>query len=100
MTMENYRTGGTPWFVAIDPDRVVRQDGHSRKPHGLVRETERAASIGQFTDFVLVFIGLFHNPILVFMAVFVYLAAASEAHSVALCAAVASKAGQIAPNCC
>jgi CBS-domain-containing membrane protein len=52
-----------------------------------VRATERAASIGQFTAFVLGFIGLFHNPILVFIAVFVYLAAASEAHSVALRAA-------------
>ena len=27
MTMENYSTGGTPWFVAIDPDGVVLQDG-------------------------------------------------------------------------
>ena len=27
LTMENYRTGGTPWFVAIDPDGVVLQDG-------------------------------------------------------------------------
>jgi hypothetical protein len=27
MTMEDYRTGGTPWFVAIDPDGVVLQDG-------------------------------------------------------------------------
>lgn len=26
-TMENYCTGGTPWFVAIDPDGVVLQDG-------------------------------------------------------------------------
>jgi thiol-disulfide isomerase/thioredoxin len=26
-TMENYSTGGTPWFVAIDPDGVVLQDG-------------------------------------------------------------------------
>jgi hypothetical protein len=25
--MENYCTGGTPWFVAIDPDGVVLQDG-------------------------------------------------------------------------
>jgi hypothetical protein len=25
--MENYRTGGTPWLVAIDPDGVVLQDG-------------------------------------------------------------------------
>lgn len=26
-TMESYRTGGTPWFVAIDPDGVIVQDG-------------------------------------------------------------------------
>ena len=51
---------------------------------GFVRATERAASIGQFTAFVLGFIGLFYNPILVFIAIFVYLAASSEAHSVAL----------------
>jgi hypothetical protein len=25
--MENYYTGGTLWFVAIDPDGVVLQDG-------------------------------------------------------------------------
>jgi hypothetical protein len=24
--MEPYRTGGTPWFVAIEPDGVVLQD--------------------------------------------------------------------------
>jgi hypothetical protein len=26
-TMENYRTGGTPWFVAIDPHGMLLQDG-------------------------------------------------------------------------
>jgi hypothetical protein len=26
-TMKNYNTGGTPWFVAIDRDGVVLQDG-------------------------------------------------------------------------
>jgi stage IV sporulation protein FB len=66
----------------MDGGRVLRAALASRI--GYVRATERAASIGQFTAFVLGFIGLFHNPILVFIAVFVYLAAASEAHSVAL----------------
>lgn len=66
----------------MDGGRVLRAALASRI--GYVRATERAASIGQFTAFVLGFIGLFHNPILVFVAVFVYLAAASEAHSVAL----------------
>lgn len=28
-TIENYCTGGTPWFVAIDPDGVILQDGFS-----------------------------------------------------------------------
>jgi Zn-dependent protease len=53
----------------MDGGRVIAR--LSRKPYGLVRATERAASIGQFTAFVLGFIGLFHNPIL-FIAVFVY----------------------------
>jgi stage IV sporulation protein FB len=66
----------------MDGGRVLRAALASRI--GFVRATERAAAIGQFTAFVLGFIGLFHNPILVFVAVFVYLAAASEAHSVAL----------------
>src|SRR6516164_2334033 len=51
---------------------------------GYVRATEIAASIGQFVAFLLGFIGLFGNPLLIFVAVFVYLAAASEAHLVAL----------------
>jgi stage IV sporulation protein FB len=66
----------------MDGGRVLRAALASRM--GFVRATERAAAIGQFTAFVLGFIGLFHNPILVFIAVFVYLAATSEAHSVAL----------------
>lgn len=66
----------------MDGGRVLRAAFASRM--GFVRATERAASIGQFIAFILGFIGLFHNPILVFIAVFVYLAASSEAHSVAL----------------
>jgi len=49
-----------------------------------VRATEIAASIGQATAFVLGFVGLFYNPLLIFIAIFVYLAAASEAQVVAL----------------
>jgi Zn-dependent protease/CBS domain-containing protein len=51
---------------------------------GFVRATEIAAQIGQAVAFVLGFIGLFYSPILIFIAIFVYLAAASEAHMVAL----------------
>jgi len=54
---------------------------------GFVRATEIAASIGQVVAFALGFIGLFSNPMLIFIAIFVYLAAASEAHMVALQAA-------------
>jgi len=54
---------------------------------GYVRATEIAAAIGQFVAFALGFIGLLFNPILIFIAIFVYLAASSEAHMVALRAA-------------
>ena len=51
---------------------------------GFVRATRVAAAIGQGVAFALGFLGLFGNPILIFIAIFVYLAAASEAHLVAL----------------
>jgi len=54
---------------------------------GYVRATEIAAMIGQFVAFALGFIGLLYNPLLIFIAIFVYLAASSEAHMVALRAA-------------
>jgi CBS domain-containing protein len=49
-----------------------------------VRATEIAAMIGQWAAFALGFIGLFGSPMLIFIAIFVYLAASSEAHMVAL----------------
>lgn len=51
---------------------------------GFVRATGIAATIGQWVAFALGFIGLFGNPILVFIAIFVYLAAASEAQVVGM----------------
>ncbi|HUI94814.1 MAG TPA: site-2 protease family protein [Xanthobacteraceae bacterium] len=51
---------------------------------GHVRATEMAAAIGQLVAFGLGFLGLFGNPLLIFIAVFVYLAASSEAHLVAM----------------
>jgi len=51
---------------------------------GFVRATEVAATIGQWVAFGLGFIGLLYNPILIFIAIFVYLAAASEARLVSL----------------
>src|SRR5262249_52194460 len=51
---------------------------------GFVRATEVAAMIGQGFAFVLGFAGLFWNPLLIFIAIFVYLAAASEAELVAM----------------
>jgi stage IV sporulation protein FB len=51
---------------------------------GHVRATEIAAAIGQLVAFALGFLGLFGNPLLIFIAIFVYLAASSEAHLVAL----------------
>ena len=51
---------------------------------GFVRATGLAASIGQAVAFGLGFMGLLYNPMLIFIAIFVYLAAASEAHAVAM----------------
>ena len=66
----------------MDGGRVLRALLASRM--GYVRATEIAASIGQFVAFALGFLGLMYSPILIFIAIFVYLAASSEAHMVAL----------------
>ena len=46
---------------------------------GGARATQIAASIGQALAFALGFLGLFGNPLLIFIAIFVYMAAAGEA---------------------
>jgi stage IV sporulation protein FB len=51
---------------------------------GFARATDVAATIGQWVAFGLGFLGLFYNPMLIFIAIFVYLAAASEARLVSL----------------
>src|SRR5499433_467928 len=59
----------------MDGGRVLRALLASKL--GYVRATEIAAGIGQFVAFALGFIGLLFNPILIFIAIFVYLAASS-----------------------
>jgi CBS domain-containing protein len=66
----------------MDGGRVLRALLATRL--GFVRATEIAAFIGQGCAFALGFIGLFYNPLLIFIAIFVYLAAAAEAHMVAM----------------
>ena len=66
----------------MDGGRVLRALLATRLD--FVRATEIAAFIGQGFAFVLGFAGLFGNPLLIFIAIFVYLAASGEAHSVAL----------------
>jgi stage IV sporulation protein FB len=66
----------------MDGGRVLRALLASRL--GFVRATEIAAGIGQFVAFGLGFLGLFGNPLLIFIAIFVYLAASSESQLVAL----------------
>jgi Zn-dependent protease/CBS domain-containing protein len=66
----------------MDGGRVLRALLAIRMGH--TRATETAAAIGQGVAFLLGFVGLFYNPLLIFIAVFVYLAAASEAHTVAM----------------
>jgi Zn-dependent protease/predicted transcriptional regulator len=55
---------------------------------GSARATRLAALIGQAFAFVLGFLGLFGNPLLVFIAIFVYIAAAGEAQMTAFNEAV------------
>lgn len=45
------------------------------------RATQLAANIGQGLAFVFGFLGLLYNPLLIFIAIFVYLAAAAEAQN-------------------
>jgi Zn-dependent protease/CBS domain-containing protein len=66
----------------MDGGRVLRAALASRMGH--TRATEVAAAVGQVVAFLLGFVGLFWNPMLIFIAIFVYLAASSEAHMVAL----------------
>jgi stage IV sporulation protein FB len=66
----------------MDGGRVLRALLAIRLGH--VRATEIAAMIGQWSAFAFGFIGLFYNPMLIFIAIFVYLAAASEAQMVQL----------------
>ena len=68
--------------LPMDGGRVLRAALASRL--GYVRATEIAASIGQVLAFGLGFVGLFGNPLLLFIAIFVYLAASSEAQLVAM----------------
>lgn len=66
----------------MDGGRVLRALLATRL--GYVRATELAAAIGQGVAFVLGFLGLFGDPLLIFVAIFVYLAASAESHMVAI----------------
>jgi stage IV sporulation protein FB len=64
----------------MDGGRVLRALLASRL--GYQRGTQVAAAVGQVVAFGLGLLGLMGNPILVFIAIFVYLGAAAEAHDV------------------
>ncbi len=66
----------------MDGGRVLRALLAMR--YGQFKATQIAASIGQAFAFVLGFLGLFGNPLLIFVAIFVYIAAAAEAQMTAV----------------
>jgi stage IV sporulation protein FB len=66
----------------MDGGRVLRALLATRMGH--THATVVAASIGQAVAFGLGFIGLLWSPMLIFIAIFVYLAAASEGHMAAM----------------
>src|SRR5690606_40308479 len=51
---------------------------------GYARGTRIAATVGQIVAFGFGFLGLFGNPLLIFIALFVYLGATAEAHAAQL----------------
>lgn len=61
----------------MDGGRILRAVLAMRTSY--TRATQIAASIGQAIAFAFGFLGLFYNPLLVFIALFVYLGAAQEA---------------------
>lgn len=63
----------------MDGGRVLRAALASRLSWS--RATQIAATIGQGLAFVFGFAGLFYNPLLIFIAIFVYLAATAEAQN-------------------
>lgn len=63
----------------MDGGRVLRAALASRLSWS--RATQIAATIGQGLAFVFGFLGLFYNPLLIFIAIFVYLAATAEAQN-------------------
>ncbi len=66
----------------MDGGRILRSLLATRL--GRCRSTAIAAKIGRTMAILFGIVGLFHNPILIFIAVFVYLGAQGEADSVAL----------------
>ncbi|RRH90057.1 CBS domain-containing protein [Mesorhizobium tamadayense] len=63
----------------MDGGRVLRAALAARLSWS--RATQVAATIGQGLAFVLGFVGLLYNPLLIFIGIFVYLAAAAEAQN-------------------
>jgi Zn-dependent protease/CBS domain-containing protein len=69
----------------MDGGRVLRALLARNMPHAVA--TQRAASIGKVFAFMLAVVGLFSNWFLIFLALFIYIAASGEAQQTTLAAA-------------
>lgn len=70
----------------MDGGRVLRAVLATRQDYA--RATQTAASVGQGIAVLFGFVGLFYNPLLLFIAIFVWIGAAQEAHMAHLKSAI------------
>ena len=89
MTLANVFLGGVQPAARISYGRRSRAPGITSYKNGYTRATQRAATIGQGMAILFGFIGLHGKPMLIFIALFVWIGARQEASVVQMKSALA-----------